>query len=256
VIKSKNYFLLLITQIFILLGLSACGVKDTYIDNPLVGKTIEIKSSLYILNGLGNGMSFTDSPTALKLGSVSLTVDSLTSCIGCNFKDFNMQEFLPSHANIKIIKAYRSDPPFFYIDASRMDYFIAQTENGIKFTIPTYELDEIIKENLNNNEDGERREKLLNSFADKNEKKSFYFSPQDSYTKSLFPTKKPPFSSEDVKNTFKEVFADIGHFNITDINTNTGQLAFSVTTDREGLAYLILKTSEKYVDISLYQKMN
>lgn len=251
----KNSFLLLITQLAILLPLSACSVSDTNIDNPLVGRTIALNSSLYVL-GLNGDMSFTNSPTAIELGSVSLTIDALTSCAGCNYNTLSLQEFLPTHSNIKITKAYRSDPPFFHIGSSGLDYFIAQTESGRNFTIPIYELDNIIKMRSFNNEDGDRAKFLLSSFSSKDEVKSFYFQTKDFYQKSLFPNKTSPFSSNDVRNTFKEVFADINKFNIKNINTSTGQLAFSVETDREGLAYLILKTSEKYVDISLYQKMN
>lgn len=252
----KNIFLLLMTQLSILLSLSACSVQDTDIDNPLVGKTIELKSPLFILNDLKNNTSSTNSPTALELGNISLTIDFLTSCAGCNFKALNLKEFLPIHSKIHIIKAYRSDPPFFHIDSSSMDYFVAQTESGIKFAIPVYRVEDMMKKESHRNKMGEKMESLLNSFSNKDEKKSFYFQTQPFYQERLFPTKKPPFSSEDVTNTFKEVFANIGKFNITNIDTNTGQLGFSVTTDREGLAYLLFKTSEEYIEVSPYQKMN
>lgn len=250
-----KHFKFMCLALAILFSLNACNARDKDIESPLVGKTVTLKSSLYILNGLENFEGFTDSPTEMKIGNVALTMDDLKSCIGCHFNRLRLKDFLLSGSHIEIITAYETTPPFFHIDSTTTTNYIAKTSDGVQFTISTYSLEDLLKNSTPNHDEAAKFERYLDSFADDKETKSFYINVKEFEQKSLFPNKQPPFSSDDVKETFKDFFADAEIYNIKDINTHTGQLAFSMTTDRKGLAYFFFKTSERYIDISLFSTL-
>lgn len=232
--------------------LCSCGAKDQDIDSPLAGKEYSLTSPYLLLSSPPNTQQLlTDSPTAIDINLYAMDVEGLMICSGCQYNSFLiLRNFLPTGSKIKILKAYNSIPAFYAVDSSAILYYVAETPDGKKFTVPAYFLNENITGKTSPQDTAKRLEALLASFANEFEQKSFYVSIQPSYQKVLFNDQQPPFSDAQFSQIFGDMVAGLKDYDVSYFSENKGHLAFSVTTNRLGLAYIIFQSSERYLDIS------
>lgn len=232
--------------------LCSCGAKDQDIDSPLAGKEYSLTSPYLLLSASPNTQQLlTNSPTAIAMNLQAMNLETLMHCSGCHFNsNLVLKDFLPSGSKIKILKAYNSIPALYAVDSSTILYYVAEAQDGKKFTIPAYSLDRNIKERTSLQQPEKGLEALLASFANESEQKSFYVSIQPFYQKSLFNDQQPPFSDAQFSQIFGDMVAGLKDYDVSYFSANKGHLAFSVTTNRFGLAYIIFQSSERYLDIS------
>ncbi len=244
----KNFCLLCLLLLTINI-LSACDYTDSDIDDPMVGKTVEINSSLFLVSDIDK-VPLTSSPTALELNLDAVDMDSVVGFSGYGFSVLSLKKFLPQHSKIKIIRAYSSDPPFLHIGGGGMDYYIAQTETNEQFTIAKYKLEDIITTKKNHRKDVAYLENLLASFSSTTERKSFKISTKDYYQENLFPKHSGPFSKEQISKTYKPLLDNVTGYDVSDIHMNDGDLVLTLKTNQLGLANIILKSNDIYISIT------
>ncbi len=246
----KRLFILMLMGV-VAISLSGCSDQDREeaATSQLTGKTLPLTNSVLILD-LVKDHSISKSPTANALG-LGLSFDTLTGCTGCNYyQGGTFRKLLSPGSQITLSSAYKAVPARGSINSTAVTYFVIQSTDGEKFTLPEYEVESITGGSAQKvRPEAMLFERVLAEYTDPTQPRQLFLKVQPNWLKQGHPELVPPYSSEAVAAYFNPLIAGLKAGSFSELEIHPEEFFISLKANKAALAQIMLYTEGLKFDI-------